>query len=95
MLENERLDSLWRSLSSRLHNADGSLNLKVVDRMTRLSERRSRMNGIEAAQEGTTSTSATRSKPSGSNRSTSTAAVRPWLEAGQDEDIMDAEVIGG
>lgn len=49
-LENERLDALWVSLNRQLRNADGSLNLKVVDRMTRLSERRAKMNGLDAAQ---------------------------------------------
>lgn len=50
VLENERLDALWRALSTELRNPDGSVNLKIVDRMTRLSERRAKMNGIEAAQ---------------------------------------------
>lgn len=50
VLENERLDRLWSQLAAQVRNADGSANLKVVDRMTRLSERRSKMNGFEAAQ---------------------------------------------
>lgn len=50
VLENERLDALWLSLQQQLRNADGSLNMKVVDRLTRLSERRSKMNGLDAAQ---------------------------------------------
>jgi len=50
VLENERLDALWAKVSAMLTNADGSLNLKAVDRLTRLSERRSKMNGLDAAQ---------------------------------------------
>jgi hypothetical protein len=50
VMENERLDALWRQLSANVRNVDGSLNLRVVDRLTRLSERRSKMNGFEAAQ---------------------------------------------
>lgn len=49
-LENERLDRLWQSLQAQIRNADGTVNLRIVDRLTRLSERRSRMNGFEAAQ---------------------------------------------
>lgn len=49
-LENERLDHLWLEMQRSLKNADGSLNLKIVDRLTRLSERRARMNGLDAAQ---------------------------------------------
>ena len=49
-LENERLDRLWTQLANSARNEDGSPNLKVIDRMTRLSERRSKMNGFEAAQ---------------------------------------------
>ena len=48
-LENERLDALWVSLNRELRNADGTINLKVVDRLTRLSERRAKMNGLDAA----------------------------------------------
>ena len=50
VLENERLDRLWQQLAAQVRNDDGTPNLKVVDRMTRLSERRSKMNGFEAAQ---------------------------------------------
>ena len=50
VLENERLDDLWLQLQRQLRNADGSLNLKIVDRLTRLSERRAKMNGLDAAQ---------------------------------------------
>lgn len=50
VLENERLDAVWRALAAEMRNQDGSVNLKIVDRMTRLSERRSKMNGFEAAQ---------------------------------------------
>lgn len=50
VLENERLDGLWRQLAANSRNQDGSPNLRVIDRMTRLSERRSKMNGFEAAQ---------------------------------------------
>jgi len=50
VLENERLDRLWQQLAATVRNADGTPNLKVIDRMTRLSERRSKMNGMEAAQ---------------------------------------------
>jgi hypothetical protein len=50
VLENERLDDLWLQLQRQLRNMDGTLNLKVVDRLTRLSERRARMNGLDAAQ---------------------------------------------
>jgi len=50
VLENERLDRLWTQLANVARNEDGSPNLKVIDRMTRLSERRSKMNGFEAAQ---------------------------------------------
>lgn len=50
VLENERLDALWVQLNRQLRNQDGSVNLKVVDRMTRLSERRAKMNGLDAAQ---------------------------------------------
>ncbi len=49
VLENERLDRLWSQLAAAARNADGTPNLKVIDRMTRLSERRSKMNGFEAA----------------------------------------------
>lgn len=49
-LENERLDRLWSQLAAAARLADGTPNLKVIDRMTRLSERRSKMNGFEAAQ---------------------------------------------
>jgi len=49
-LENERLDELWLEMQRRLQNPDGSLNLKIIDRLTRLSERRARMNGLDAAQ---------------------------------------------
>jgi hypothetical protein len=50
VLENERLDDIWLQLQRGLHNPDGSLNLKIVDRLTRLSERRAKMNGLDAAQ---------------------------------------------
>ena len=50
VLENERLDDIWLQLQRQLRNPDGTLNLKVVDRLTRLSERRSKMNGLDAAQ---------------------------------------------
>ena len=50
VLENERLDDVWLQLQRMLKNPDGSLNLKVVDRLTRLSERRAKMNGLDAAE---------------------------------------------
>jgi hypothetical protein len=50
VLENQRIDALWAQLSASARNADGTPNLRVIDRLTRLSERRSRMNGFEAAQ---------------------------------------------
>jgi hypothetical protein len=50
VLENERLDDLWLQLQRQLRNADGTVNLKIVDRLTRLSERRAKMNGLDAAQ---------------------------------------------
>lgn len=51
VLENERLDDLWLQLQRQLVNAaDQTINLKVVDRLTRISERRARMNGLDAAQ---------------------------------------------
>lgn len=49
VLENERLDDLWLQMQRQLRNPDGSLNLKIVDRLTRLSERRAKMNGLDAA----------------------------------------------
>ena len=50
VLENERLDDLWLQLQRQLVNADQTINLKIVDRLTRLSERRAKMNGLDAAQ---------------------------------------------
>lgn len=50
VLENERLDDLWLQLQRQLVNPDQTINLKIVDRLTRLSERRARMNGLDAAQ---------------------------------------------
>lgn len=50
VLENERLDEMWLQLQRQLRSADGSINLKIVDRLTRLSERRAKMNGLDAAQ---------------------------------------------
>jgi hypothetical protein len=50
VLENERLDAIWAKLSQQVINQDGSVNVKIVDRLTRLSERRAKMNGLDAAQ---------------------------------------------
>lgn len=50
VLENERLDAMWAQMAAAIKNPDGTPNLKVIDRMTRLSERRAKMNGLDAAQ---------------------------------------------
>jgi hypothetical protein len=49
-MENQRLDALWRQLMGEVRDAEGKVNLRIVDRLTRLSERRAKMNGFEAAQ---------------------------------------------
>jgi hypothetical protein len=96
VLENERLDRLWQQLAAQARNADGSPNLKVVDRLTRLSERRSKMNGFEAAQRhehvvfnGLAAM--------GLDADLVDAGQKAWLESGSEVDpaaeIADAEVV--
>ena len=92
VLENERLDGLWRALTARLHNPDGSLNLKIVDRLTRLSERRSRMNGVEAAKKHEVYIG-NALEVLGVEAEHIERGRQAWLEAGEEE-IEDAEVVG-
>lgn len=49
-LENERLTDMEKRLKARLIDKEGEINLKVVDRLIRLSERRAKLNGLDAAQ---------------------------------------------
>ena len=97
VLENERLDRLWQQLAAQARNPDGTPNLKVIDRMTRLSERRSKMNGFEAAQRhehvvfnGLAAL--------GVEQDLIDAGTQRWLESGDEDndpaaDIMEGEVV--
>lgn len=90
VLENERLDSLWRQLMAQSRNPDGTPNLKIIDRLTRLSERRAKMNGFEAAQrhEHVVRGSLT---ALGIEADHLDRAQRAWLEVGGgDADVVDA-----
>ena len=92
VMENERLDALWRSLTARLHDAEGNINLKIVDRLTRLSERRSRMNGIEAAKKHEIYLG-NGLEALGLAEEHVQRGRQAWLEAGDDADVIDVEAV--
>jgi len=89
VLENERLDVLWRQLMAHARNGDGTPNLRVIDRLTRLSERRSKMNGIEAAQKHEL-TVLNGLEVLGIEAELLERGQQAWLESGE---ITDAEVV--
>lgn len=91
VLENERLDALWRQLSAHARNADGTPNLKIIDRMTRLSERRSKMNGFEAAQKHEHVVRGSLAAL-GVEQEHLDRAQQAWLDVGgKDVDVIDGE----